>query len=268
MGSTFKVKVDDKEIELKVIKINSEIRAESQKPWGTAMEEALGNNLKLKIEIDRLLQDRHILDDDSDQKKLDVLRKDIRDLEVKLRKGVTGNRRMTKEEGKTIALQIKAKRGEIGSIGRELSNIYENTVENYASNEQMQYFIYACTVYADSGARYWKSYDDFKNDRESPVYKQAVTEFLVNASGVDKDYEKKMYENVWLVRMGYMNAALQLINDKGQLVDSEGRLINEKGQFINTAGELIDIWGHRVDEKGTLLEDSWLTPVEPQPVVS
>ena len=122
----------------------------------------------------------------------------------------------------------------------------------------MQFFIYACTVYADTGERYWPDFESFKNDQDSPVIGPASKEFLSIITGLDKDYEKKLPENAWLIRMGFMNDDMRLINSDGKLVDFDGRLINEDGRWINEDGAFVDSEGSLIDENGMLIiEDGW-----------
>lgn len=256
--NTFTVTIDNKKLDLKIMTISPDIRLESQSYYSRAFDEAYKNGQKLRAEAEKMLQDRNLLDMEADQAKIEGLRKDIKNLEITLRKGLTGNRRMTKDEGRDIALHIKKLRGMIGEVGSSVSSFMNNTVESSAENERLQYFIYACTVFADNGQRYWKSYEAFKGETDSTVIEAATKTFLTSLSGVDTDYEKNLYENQWLRKMGYMNDQLQLIDSKGRLIDSDGKLVNSDGRYINENGDFIDAFGNPVDEKGNLLvEDSW-----------
>jgi len=255
----FSAVVDDKTINLKIISITPEIRQESQKIYSQSMMEALHNNMMLRAEAEDILEERGLIDFDQQEKRADELRKELRDLEKKLRSAKRSDgTRMSKEEGKELAFKMRQLRHDIAGIGQYLSDFLNHTVENYASNAQMQYFIYACTVYSDSGKRYWASFEDFKNDTSSPVVELAISNFITASAGLDQDYTKSFYENQWLVRMGFMNNDLQLIDGAGRLVDEEGRLINDDGRFVNEDGQLVDQFGNLVDEKGNLIMgDGW-----------
>jgi hypothetical protein len=245
-GKTYKVKTIDQEIQL-----------ESNKYYHNAFNTALSNGYNLKIEIENLLKARGLLDTSTDDQKLSDLRKQIKELEIQLRKGTKDGKRMSKDEGRELALQIKAKRQEINAIGTTLSSYFSDSAESYADNERLQYFIYACTVDAESGDLCWKSFDAFKTEAGSDLVSEAIKTFVSVSAGVDKDYEKNLYENQWLVKMGYMDSQLRLVKG-GKLVDEQGRLINEDGRFIDENGNFVDIYGNPIDKDGNLLvEDTW-----------
>lgn len=261
----FIVNVNGSDTKLKVIKITPEIRLESQKYYAKALNEALNNDYFIRLELDRILEGKGVIDPEAEDRKAAEIRKNIKDMEIGLRKAAYNGKILTKSDGRKLAIEIKAERAKLSNVGSSINSFYEQTAENYASNHQTQFFVYACTVLADSGERYWRSFDEFLKDAQAPnpdnkptVYAEAVKEFLSLAYGIDKDYEKQFYENVWLIRMGYMNDKLQFVNDKGKTVDGEGRLINDEGRFINEAGEFIDVYGNVVDKDGHLVvEDGW-----------
>ena len=166
--------------------------------------------------------------------------------------------RMTKEDGKLIAFKMRDLRTELNGIGRDRSECYSNCAERQAENEQMQYFIYACTRKSD-GSHAWTSFEEYKEyDPSSELSNQAATCFLSNVMGLDEDVDGQFYENQWLKRMGFMNDEYQLIDSDGRTVDEEGRLINSDGRFVNEDGDLVDIYGNIIDEDGNLVvEDGW-----------
>jgi hypothetical protein len=245
-------------LKLRVINPTSEIKLESSKYYFKALQEAMTNDYPLSVELEKILTDRKIYNPESEEKRAIELRKNIRDLEIKLRRGIVDNRKMTKEEGRDLALLIRKERNKLRDLGSTINGFMNNTAESYANNERMQYLMYACTVYAENGQKYWKTYNDFKSDSSSPVYQQSAEEFLSLITGLDKDYEVKYYENQWLIKMGFMNNKLQLIDNKGRLIDENNRLIDENGYFVDENGNKIDQYGNMVDDQGNLLvEDSW-----------
>ncbi len=254
----FTVKVGDKVLTLKTINITPDIRLESNKFFGRAFNEALAGGYQLKIEAERMLEAKGLLDTKADEKKLADVRKTLRTMEVELRKGMVGTRRMTKQEGKELALRMKDERAKLSSIGSALNEYFNNTAESYAENERLQYYIYACTVFSDTGVKYWKSYDAFKSEENNELVNEATKGFLSVVGGIDRDYEKKFYENVWLQRFGFMNELYQLVDEKGRLINRDGKLIDKEGRFIDENGAFVDNFGNPIDESGTLLvEDSW-----------
>lgn len=256
---SFTVNINDKEHEFKVCKISSEIRNKSQAVYSAALQREINNGAPVKAQIDKLLRKRGLLNDEEQEAQAEAVRKKLREMEIKLfsARNPDGSR-MTREQGRELAMEMRKERRKVSNIGESINDLYSNTAEQVAQNEQLQYFIYACTLNAGNGKRYWNSYEEFLNDDESPVLGPATDNLLLMLSGVDKDYAKKFPENSWLIRRGYMNDKLQLVNPDGRLIDEEGRFINENGRFVNEAGEFVDQYGYRVDEDGKLLvEDGW-----------
>ena len=243
----------------KVLSVSPEIQLESQRYYAKAFDQAIDDGAPLHIQIKSMLQQRKLLDDKSDEQKLSVLRKEIKDLELTLRKGVLNGQRMTKPQGRAIALQIRSKRSEINSIGGDISSLFSSTAENQADNERYQYYIYACTVNEYDGSPVWKTFEDFKaSDTKSELVQKALSTFLLVSAGIDKNFEKNRYENQWLIKMKFMNEAMQLTREDGKAVDEEGRLINAEGRFIDESGGFVDAFGNAVDKEGNLLEkDTW-----------
>jgi hypothetical protein len=258
--NVIEVKVNDKNIKLKVLKITPEILLESSEFYAKAFSSALAKGMPLHEELRKIYEDRGLLDTTADDKKMREARKELKDLEIKLRKGTVDNRRMTPEEGKALALSIRKKRVEALQSGSRNSDLFSNSAENYADNERSKHLISVCTVYADTGEKYWKHLDEFVNEKNEELVTQVVRAFATAnyGSGDVSDYEKNLYENQWLRKMNFMNDKLQLIRGDGKSVDEEGRLIDTEGRFINDSGDYVDIYGNRIDKDGNLLvEDTW-----------
>jgi hypothetical protein len=259
------VKVDGKEISLKVQKVTSDVALESSECYAKAFSNALTRGMPLFEELRKIYETRGLLNSLQDDQKSKEIRKEIKELEIQLRKGIVDNRRMTVDEGRAIALTIGKKRIEASQIGSRNTELFSNSAESYADNERSKFLIYASTVYADNGERYWKSFESFVNENNKELVENVVKTFVAVSSGTDRNYEQTLYENQWLRKMGFMNEKMQLIRKDGKLVDDEGRLVDENGRFINEAGEFIDIYGNLVDKEGNLLvEDTWGVNANPE----
>lgn len=253
---------DGKIVEIKCVPINSEIRLESQKFYSKAFAFALENDFPLKAEYERTLRRKGLFNFEDEEKQVEDIQKEIKKLSTQLwsaRK--PDGSKMTKQEGRELALKIKAKRDSISEITSTFSDMFSNTAEQYASNEQLQYLLYSCIMDVDTGERYWHSFESYKSDLESgdnPVIKESMNLFIAVSHGVDENYQAKLPENSWLIKMGFMNGKCQFIDTQGRLVDSEGRLINSDGRFIDENGNFIDSGGNPVDKDGNpIFEDGW-----------
>lgn len=243
---------------IKIVPISNEIALESNRYYAKAFDTAERGGSPLRPEVEEMLKRRGLHDTTTNDAKIREARKDLRILELQLRKGVIDNRRMTKAEGKALALKMRKEREKLSTIGRDLSSYFSNTAESYAENQRLRYYIYATAVDADTGANIWKSFESFDTETDSALMDEVSRHFLVAISGIDEDYEKEFYEVKWLIRMGFMNQKLRLIDEKGRLVDDEGRLIDENDNYIDELGNRVDIYGNRLDKDGNLAEeDVW-----------
>ncbi len=256
---TFKVKQENgSDIELGIIKLNPRIRLEADKIYSTSFTEAIEAGVMLRCQVNNLLEERGVTDSKAIKQKTHKLRSELRSLEVQLKSARKEGRKMTKIEGREIALKMRDLRNELNNVGGDLARYYNSTAESVADNERLNYYVYALTVYAETGKNYWSSYESFKEDY-SEVKNLAVDAFLKSFYNIDSNADKSLYENSWLIRHGFMNESLQLINEQGRLIDSQNRLINEDGRLINENGVLIDEFGNEIDENGELkVPDGWL----------
>ena len=242
----------------KVGKVTPTIQLESNKYYAKALNYALDNAYPLKIELKKLLEDKGLFNLEEKEKEKLSIRKEIKDLEIKLRKGVLDGKRMTKEVGRDIAIQIKKLRTKLASVDSEINGFLNDSAENYADNERIQYWMHACIVNAETGDPLWSSFEKLKEESDEELIKKASSSFFTALFSMDNNYEMSLYENKWLIKMGFMNEKFQYLRKDGKLTDEEGRLINEEGRFINDNGDFVDIFGNPVDKDGNLLiEDTW-----------
>lgn len=250
--------VDGKEVKLVMVGITTSIRNDSNKIYTQSLFENVENGIPFTVEVEEVLRKKAIFDPEVDNQKREELSKKLRDTEIALRSAKVGSRKITKDEGRKLALKIKELRAELSNLSQNRSSLLSNTAESIAENVRLNYCVYRCTLNQGTLDNYWKSYEDFKNDIGSKVYTDAVNKFITLSMGVDLTMEKKLYENQWLIRMGFMNEDLQLIDNNGRPVDEKGRLIDKEGRFINEEGKYVDAFGNPINQDGELLiEDGW-----------
>lgn len=264
----FVTKVGDVENKLMSVGVTNEIRSDSNKVYSAAFFEAVESGIPLTVEVEEMLRKKKLLDDEVDNKERESLIKQLRELEVQLRSAKLGNRRMSKVEGREVALKMKHLRIKLVGLSQTKSALFNNTAENIAENTRLNYYVYRCTLKQGSLEPYWKSYDEFKTDTENPVYGDAVKYFISLMTGLDNSSEKKLYENQWLVRMKFMDDNLQLVDDKGRFVDEKGKLIDKDGRYVSENGSFVDSFGNPLDTDGNLdIVDGWAeTAPAPDPV--
>lgn len=258
----FKVEIKDENggvvgYELAISKLTPKIKLEGDIHYNNAFSEAIVNKLFLRCQINSMLEERGVFDSKAVKVKTQKLRSELRSLEVQLKSARKEGRKMTKSEGREIALRMRETRKELMNIGGDITRYYNNTVESVSDNERLNYFVYALTVHADTGKNYWKSYDEFKSD-DSPVKSSAVDAFIKSFYGNDIDAEKDLSENAWLIRHKFMDEKLRLLDEKGRVINSNGHLINDDERLINADGQLVDEFDNLIDDNGNLLAaDGW-----------
>lgn len=252
------------DVTLRINDISSKDQLDAQVHHNKAFQEALEKDMLLNAQVDAMLESRGLLNQAADQDKIERLQKQISDLSVTLKSGVRNGNRMTKDDGRALALQIRAKRSELSQIGESVASYYSSTADTYANNERMQYLVYLTTAKSD-GSRYWSAYDTFKSDfgDDKPEAREATQHFLRKLLKVDTSEGKMLYENKWLIRMGFMDKDLKLIDAQGRLVDEKGRLIDSEGYFVDELGTRVDKFGNILDKDGEpAIADGWAEDAE------
>jgi len=233
---------EDKIISLKVVSPTLEDRKEGEKIYNNAFTEALQSKAVVRARLDDLLVEQGLWDDHK-QQRFETLQKEISDRDLILNKGG-----ISLSQAKEIALEMKKTRAELRELISVKTDLDTHTAEGQADNAKFNYLVYACTY--ENGQRYFKSYKDFQEKSSTPEAVEAATQLANMIYGLDKDYEKKLPENKFLLDYKFVNDKLQYINKEGKLVDLDGRLVNEEGRYVNEEGHLVDKYGNPVTEEG------------------
>jgi hypothetical protein len=146
---------------------------------------------------------------------------------------------------------MRVHRFELRELLATRSALDANTAEGQAENARFNALVALCLVYDNSGERYYNTVDDYLEhaaDEEAFTAGTLLGEMMFN---LDRDYEKKLPENEFLIQWGFVDDKLRLVNKEGHLVDSEGRLINEEGRYVDKDGNYVDKNGNPVGEDGT-----------------
>ena len=152
----------------------------------------------------------------------------IKELEEILSKG--GKK---KSEGKAAAIELKRLRIAMYTLLLKQAEYDKNTVEHYSENARMDYFVTKCITF-EGGGTIFKSVEDYENDEVMQVaLAEPIRELAAIVSSYDPDFEKNLPENKFLIKYGYANQDLRLINKDGQFVDENGNLVDQDGNKIS-----------------------------------
>lgn len=241
------VDTDGNPIELIVTKPTAKQNSDAQIIYSREWLKSEANGCPLRAKVEEISH-KHGLWSDECEKQKEALEKEIIDLERKLRAGSKFYK--TKAEAKEVALRIRKLRGERMGLLNKRSVLNEHTAEAHAENARTNYLISVCVVYSNNGKQFFRDMGDYLERSSEKAAVDATQAFIELLYADLLDFEKKYYENQWLLQQGFVDDKFRLINKDGKLVDSEGRLIDENGRYINENGKFVDSEGNEVDENG------------------
>lgn len=229
-------------------KVNREANAIYAKTW---RESAESKSFVLRESLKGILRDQKVWDDERESRYLD--------LQVKIRAAETalkaGGKKLS--EAKKLAIDLRGFRFDLRNLLAETNKYDENTVEAQAENARFDFFCSKCILNpANEGNPYFASHDDYLGRKTEQAAFDGANELAKMMFGVDADFQKKLPENQFLTKFGFVDERLRLINKEGKLVDSEGRLVDENGRYIKEDGTFVNAGGDSVDEDGNLVVQS------------
>jgi hypothetical protein len=239
-----KVKNGDKEIELAVLRPNPKVKQDAQKVYNKAFRDAIESGAILRAKIESVMREQKLWDDEKEAG-LRKLQTKIGENERKIRSGG-----IKLSDARSLAIELRKDRSELRSLNSERTSLDNNSAEAQADNAQFNFFVSACTVHANDGKSYYKSYDDYVSREEDPATNLAAGALARMLYNLEEDYEKKLPENQFLLKYKFADDSLHLVDAQGRKVDSDGRLVNDDGRYINESGEFIDREGNLVDVDG------------------
>jgi len=246
---TFKVEIGGKEVDLAVLRPNAKQRQEAQKVYNKAFREAVESGAILRAKIESVMREQKLWDDHKEAE-LRKLQAAIGDKERKVRSGG-----IKLSEARDLAIQLRRDRAELRSLNSERMSLDNNSAEAQADNAQFNYWVSVCTVHANDGKPYFRSYEEYMTKEDDPAVGPAASALAKIIYNLEDDYEKKLPENQFLVKYKFADETLHLIDKQGRKVDADGRLVDENGRYINEAGQFVDREGNLVDEEGNFLVD-------------
>lgn len=234
---------DGKDITLIVRSPNASDLQKSQMESNKVFKMAVDGGSMLRSELNEYLKKRGLWNDEM-EKQVTVIAEELFKLQKQLMKGG-----IKRSEAKKLCMKMRDLRIEQASLlyNTRQHDIY--TAEAQAENAKFDYLV-SVSVFDEEGNRYYKDIDDYKTHASEPAAVAVATALAEIVNNYDPDWEKKLPENEFLIKHGFVDDKLNFINKEKKLVDSEGRLINEDGHYINEAGELINRDGEKVDGNG------------------
>jgi len=224
-----------------VRKPNAKQRRDASIVYSKAFSQALKDGALLEARLNSYVREQGLWNDEKEER----LRKLVTEMGETQKKLAAGG--IKKSEGRELAIRMRVLRIEWTNLVSETSSLKDHTAEGQADNARFHYFASVCLV-DETGTPIFKDVDDYLENGNEPHIYEAVTELATLESDLDPEWENNLPENKFLVKYGFVNEDLSLVDKEGRLVNVEGKLINEEGELINEEGELVD-WDGKVIEK-------------------
>lgn len=248
----FEVKVEDELVKLIAVKPKAHVLEEGRAVYSTALTSLILKKQAIpRARVWSVLRENGTWDNEKEEK-LRKIEVEIERLKKACIKGKNSNV-LTDEEkeyaldfghrllARKIAIDLRRKRGERQLILLDALSLDGIVAENLAESEQMDYFTSQCILYADTYKPYFESVEDYKSQRDTEVAIQARTEFESLYYGLNIDnYNNELVENQLLLKYGFVNDKLELVDDKGNRVDVDWNPIVEDEELPDEVGDFDD----------------------------
>lgn len=244
---TFTVKIDDKDVNLAVLRPTQKVQTKAQQVSNKAFREAVESGAILRAKINAIAREQNLWDE-TKQKRFEELHARLLENERKLAMG--GKAGLTKNQAKKLALEMRGDRWELRQLTLERNQLDIHSAESQAENAKFNYFVSACTVYDETGDPYYTSYEDYMSRENDVVGNEAALHLGKMIHGLEENWEAKLPENEFLVKYKFVNDKLHLVDEHGNLVNADNKRVDDKGRLINDKGELIDDKGNVYSEDG------------------
>lgn len=185
--------------------------------------EARKNGAILKIKLQEYLMEQGIWTQEKQTKLLDIVTKMV-EIEENLAKGKNGKFK-TKSEAKKAALELRVLRYEQNSLLMETRDLESYTVEGQAENAKFDYLCSICILDVNQN-RIFKSIDEYYENADEEYVKKCAEELsYLLYPDVDREWQKKLPENKFLIENKFVNDNLELVDENGNRIDINGEKI-------------------------------------------
>ena len=234
-------------VKIVVKKPSNQVNTESQRIGAKVWTDCIRDGIMTKKELEKVMYKTGVWDKKKDVEQEEIVA-EIHKLEKLLYLGKKGGK-MKVSEAKNIAIDMRTKRIELRDLLAERIELESMTAESLSDNAKFDYLVANCTFYED-GRNVYNSLEDYNHMSEDQIAFHAASNLAEMMYAVDKDFEKSLPENQFLVKANLVNEDLSLVNKDGETVDLEGRIINDRGEYVDEDGNRIDVDGNLLDSKG------------------
>lgn len=246
---TFEVTVDEKTTKYAVLRPSHKVANQGQLIYSRAYIEACNAGVAVQDRMLKAIREQKLWDDEK-QVRFEELVKNLLEGEKKLALG--GNANLTKSQARELSVKMRMDRYELQALTTERNKYLSNTAESFAEQARFNYYVAACTVYADTGKPVFKDVEDYMGRGEDDQVAQQAGKLMATVIyQFDENFQKNLPENKFLLKYGFANEELHLIDPVTKhLVNVDGKPVNKTGQLVNDKDEPIDGEGNVLTETG------------------
>jgi hypothetical protein len=181
--------------------------------------------VKVKKQLNKMLKDRGVWTEEEDKQEK-ALTNRIVELSNKLKNAA--KHKLTKQQGRDIALKIFKARRELQQLLTERNSLYVGSAEALAENAKFDYLVSVCTLDPESGKPYFYNLDNYNMRKEEKAAWAAAAELanmLYNSVDFDENFIDNLIEVKFLKKFNFVDDKDQLVDDKGNVLDLDGNII-------------------------------------------
>ena len=217
--------------------------------YAKALADATRKGLLLRDTLDSEMRKQGLWSDEK-QKLLEELDKILIDGQTTLKE--RGG--IKKSEARKLAIQMRKSRMQRILLLSDRNKLDIHTVEGMAEQAKFSYLVASCTK-DSNGMRVYKNLDDYYDKQDDAVANIAASQMAMLYYGVDKNVAKTLPENEFLIKYGFANEDMRLVDKDGGLVDENGKRIDENGNYLDGEGKVVDESGNAIPQFQEFLDD-------------
>ena len=216
---------------------------DAQLAYNRAFRDALESGAILRQKLDVVMQEQGIWTDEKQEKYVELL-KSMAANEKRL-----GDGGIKLSEAKEIAHEMRSQRLEFSELISERTTMDANTAEGQADNYRFNFLLHR-VIKDEENQQVFDSVQEYDDAGNEPYVVACAAKFAETMYGLDKDYDKNLPENEFLLDYGFVDEKLRYVNEDGDLVDFEGNKVDDLGRRVDHEGNTVYIEGNQIDERG------------------
>lgn len=206
--------------------------------------------VKTQKQINAMLEENGVWTQ-ADKDKEKALAEELIELGKRLRSGKTETgRKMTKKEGRDLAVAMHNKRTELDNHTASRNSYVVHSAEGIAEAKRFDYLMSVCVLDGETGEPYFKGLDNYDERKDEKAAWDAARKLAEMIYGTDfsENIEDNLMEIQFLKRFGFVDEKGNYVDPKTkERVDASGKPLKE--EEIDT-----DVFGNPIKDGKVIVE--------------